>query len=44
MIEWLIKLVLVFIGTTISCLIFLKLTKKFQPKVYEDIIKCKWGK
>ena len=44
MIEWLFRLVLAIVATGVLCWVFLKLTEKLQPKAYEDIIKCKWGK
>jgi uncharacterized membrane protein len=44
MIEWILKILVIFVSLNLVVGMFLWLTKKLQPEAYEDIIKCKWGK
>jgi hypothetical protein len=44
MFEFFIYFLLAFAILYVGCLVFLYFTQKFNPKVFDDIINCKWDR
>ncbi len=44
MFEFFISFLLILAGLYVGSLIFLYFMQKFKPKVFDDIINCKWDR